>query len=128
MNDCFAAFDNGIVIRTGGDTPARTLDWNPHPAFPGVSLKHLVTGRDTDGRFSVHLVRLQPGAEIGEHVHETNWELHEVARGSGQLSLDGRSIPYHPGVAAALPENEPHTVRAGDEGLRLFATFIPALL
>ena len=128
MNDPFASLDLGTVVRPGDRIPAKDLAWNPHPAFSGVALKHLLTGADTDGRMSLHLVRLEPGAEIGEHVHEKSWELHQVAGGSGQLLLDGRTVEYHPGVAAALPENEPHAVRAGENGLRLIATFSPPLL
>lgn len=128
MNDSFASLDLGTVVRPGGHVPAEDLAWNPHPAFPGVALKHLLSGADTDGRMSLHLVRLEPGAEIGKHVHEKSWELHQVAAGSGQLLLDGRTVEYHPGVAAALPENEPHAVRAGENGLRLIATFSPPLL
>lgn len=128
MNDIFASLDLGTVVRPEGNGPAKDLAWNPNPAFPGVALKHLLTGADTSGRLSLHLVRLEPGAEIGSHVHETNWELHQVVGGSGQLLLDGRTVPYHPGVTATLPENEPHAVRAGEQGLQLIATFSPPLL
>lgn len=128
MNSIFSAFDNGRIAGPGAEAGAGDLDWNPHAAFAGVALKHLVTGRDTDGRFSAHLVRLEPGAEIGHHVHEANWELHEVAGGTGLCRLGGREIEYRPGVLAVLPENEPHSVRAGADGLCLLAKFVPALL
>ena len=128
MNDLFASLDLGTVARPGNPAQTEDLAWNQHPAFPGVALKHLLTGADTDGRMSLHLVRLEPGATIGEHVHEKSWELHQVSGGSGELLLDGRTVAYHPGVAAALPENEPHAVRAGEHGLRLIATFSPPLL
>ena len=128
MNTIFAALDAGRVAGAGIETESAGLAWNSHPSFDGVSLKHLITGRDTGGRFSAHLVRLEPGAEIGDHVHEANWELHEVAEGSGHCVLDGRRIPYEPGVAAIMPENAPHSVRAGEDGLCLLAKFVPALL
>lgn len=124
----FNTFDNGVV--TGSDQTIRTADlaWNDHPDFAGVSLKHLLTGAQTDGRFSAHLVRLAPGAEIAEHIHEASWELHEVASGSGVCLLEGRSIDYEPGVAAVMPEKAPHRVMAGEYGLCLLAKFVPALL
>jgi len=128
MHDLFTSFTAGTIAHANKDTNAETLDWNAHPSFSGVSLKHLITGADTDGRFSAHLVRLDAGAEIGDHVHPESWELHEVAGGDGYCVLDGRTIPYKPGVAAVLPENVSHKVQAGDDGLTIMAKFIPALL
>jgi quercetin dioxygenase-like cupin family protein len=128
MNDLFAAFENGTIACPGKTASACDAPWNDHAAFAGVALKHLVTGADTDGLFSVHLVRLDPDAEIGIHSHDASWELHEVAAGSGQCLLDGQAIDYAPGVAAVLPQGAPHSVRAGRDGLRLLAKFVPALL
>lgn len=127
MDILFSAFDNGVVTGPDFDTRAGDLEWLPHPVFTGVFLKHLVTGGDTDGRFSVHLVRLEPGAEIGRHVHETSWELHEVVHGSGQCRLLDRDREYRRGVVAMMPESEPHSVQAGPDGLCMFAKFVPAL-
>jgi quercetin dioxygenase-like cupin family protein len=127
MDTVFAAFDTGTVAGPDFDTVSDSLDWHPHPAFTGVALKHLVTGKDTDNRFSVHLVRLEPGAEIGHHVHKTNWELHEVVAGSGCCRLLGRVKDYRCGVVAVMPEGAGHSVHAGPDGLCLFAKFVPAL-
>ena len=104
------------------------LAWHEHPAFPGVFLKHLITGADTGGALSAHLVRVEPGAAIGEHTHETQFELHEVLEGGGECLARGRSMGYAPGVRAALPRAEAHAVRAGSGGLLLRATFAPALV
>jgi quercetin dioxygenase-like cupin family protein len=132
MNDLFSDFDCGSVARLADNAVTETLSgelsWHAHPVFAGVALKHLVTAAQTGGRFSAHLVRLEPGAEIGDHVHESSWELHEVAAGSGRCLLGGRPIDYAPGVAAVLPQDVPHSVRAGRDGLRLLAKFVPALL
>lgn len=127
MHDIFDAFAHGTVITPRSATPAETLAWNPSPAFPGVALRHLITGADSNGRFSLHQVRLDPGAEIGEHTHPGNWELHQVIHGSGTLVRADGETAYRPGSAAALPENEPHAVRAGADGLGLLAVFVPPL-
>ena len=127
MNNMFMEFDNGMVLGPDSDIGIRDLKWHPHPTFNGVVLKHLVTGRETDGRFSVHLVRLEPGAEIGRHVHEASWELHEVVAGTGLCRLREREMDYRPGAVAVMPENAPHSVHAGPDGLCLFAKFVPAL-
>jgi quercetin dioxygenase-like cupin family protein len=116
------------VTADGAAKSATDLPWRQHATFTGVALKHLVTGAETGGAFSVHLVRLEPGAEIGDHVHETSWELHEVAGGGGECVLEGNVIPYAPGSVAVMPLNAGHRVRAGKDGLRLLAKFVPALL
>jgi len=57
------------VVAHGWTVPIESLPWNPHPKFAGVSLKHLVMGKDTGGRLSLHHVRLDPGCAIGDHTH-----------------------------------------------------------
>ena len=128
MNHIFAQLENGTVFPGNDRTQAADIPWNPHPAFAGVALKHLVTGADTDGAFSAHLVRLEPGAEIGAHSHGTNWELHQVTEGSGVCDLEGADLEYRPGTSAVMPMGKTHRVRAGGEGLRILAFFAPALL
>lgn len=112
--------------RTGGVALA-AVPWAAHPSFAGVELKQLVSGAQTEGKFSYHLVRIAPGGRIGLHTHPTQLETHEVIAGSGFCLRDGQKIAYEPGVISLLPANVPHEVQAGDEGLYLFAKFIPAL-
>ena len=104
------------------------IPFTPHPSFPGVELKHLITGSETQGKFSYHLVRIAPHHSIGKHLHETQLETHEVISGSGTCLYKGNSYHYHSGVIAIFPERMPHEIRADNEGLFLFAKFIPALL
>jgi quercetin dioxygenase-like cupin family protein len=117
-----------LVMTLNGTKDAAALPWNAHPTFPGVSLKHLVTGADTGGAISCHLVRLEPGCQLKSHVHEGQWELHEVVAGSGTAGLDGRTADYLPGVMVVIPKGKSHHVTAGDGGLCLFAKFFPALV
>jgi len=128
MGNIFTALNSGRIAGLNTETDAGALEWNPHPTFAGVAMKHLMTGKDTDGRFSTHLVRLEPGAKIGDHIHEKSWELHEVADGSGVCLLNGQCIEYQPGVAAVMPESVSHSVEAGEDGLCLLAKFVPALM
>lgn len=104
------------------------LCWRPHPAFEGVALKHLVAGADTGGALSCHMVRVQPGCRLAQHVHETQGELHEVVSGSGRAEAAGATLDYAPGVVAVIPSGTPHSVTAGPDGLVLLAKFFPALL
>ncbi len=128
MTSLFDCFCHGAVACTDYDTAARDLPWNPHASFPGVALKHLVTGKDTAGAFSLHLVRVDSGCRIGEHAHAANWELHQVLEGRGLCRFAGREAAYEPGAAGVMPVGVAHSVDAGVEGLRLLAVFVPALL
>ncbi|WP_346354048.1 cupin domain-containing protein [Azotosporobacter soli] len=117
-----AVFDQVEMEKTAG------LKWHEHPSFVGVALKHLVTGKKTEGKFSSHLVRVKKGCEIGWHNHAAEWELHEVIKGEGQCRMEKRNIIYKPGVSAVIPAKLVHCVQAGEEDLYLLAKFVPALL
>ena len=124
--------ERGRVCRGGSDgvsaRPSATVGWQAHPVFEGVELKHLVTGADTGGALSCHMVRVRPGCELREHVHEGQGELHEVVSGTGRAEVAGTALDYAPGVVAIIERGTRHSVLAGDEGLVLLAKFFPALL
>lgn len=103
------------------------IPWSKHPAFEGVELKHIITSERTDGEFSHHLVRVAPNKKIGNHIHEKQLETHEVISGTGVCVNDGVELPYETGVISIFPIGVPHEVIAGDDGLYLFAKFMPAL-
>lgn len=117
-----------LVITPGSTKNAADIPWNAHPTFPGVYLKNLVTGADTGGALSCHLVRVDPGYQLKHHVHGRQWELHEVVSGSGMADLDGQTTAYLPGVVVVIPKGKTHEVTAGNDGLYLFAKFFPALV
>jgi quercetin dioxygenase-like cupin family protein len=104
------------------------LAWNPHPKFPGVALKHLVTGSDTGGLLSLHHVKVDPGCAIGDHTHTGTVEIHDVIEGDGACILEGTEIRYIPGSMGVMPADRMHRVVAGNTGLLLLATFSPPLV
>lgn len=89
--------------------------------------QNLVTAKDTDGKFSYHLVRIAPNYSIGNHTHEVQLETHEVIAGSGKCINASSAISYEPGTISIMSAGVPHEVIAGSEGLYLFAKFMPAL-
>ena len=103
------------------------IPWSKHPTFEGVELKHIITSERTDGEFSYHLVRIAPNKKIGNHIHEKQLETHEVISGTGVCVNDGVELSYEAGVISIFPIGVPHEVIAGDDGLCLFAKFMPAL-
>ncbi|MCM1179637.1 MAG: cupin domain-containing protein [Clostridium sp.] len=126
-NHVFEAFNNGSLKLPAKSVEFAAIDWAKHPTFEGVELKHIITGKDTNGQFSYHLVRIAPHKSIKNHIHETQLETHEVIAGSGVCINDGADISYEPGTISLMPAGIPHEVSAGDDGLYLFAKFMPAL-
>lgn len=120
--------NHDTIYVSGEIITAGTLAWNPHPKFAGVSLRHLVTGKETGGHMSLHHVRIEPGCAIGDHSHAGQVEIHDVLTGAGTCTLAGRGIPYTPGVVGLMPADTVHRVEAGDAGLLLLATFSPPLV
>ena len=123
--ELFARFDAGRLAGRGREFAS--LPWNGHPVFAGVALKHLVTAAESGGLFSYHLVRIDPGCAIGDHLHDPQLETHEVLAGVGECDIGGVGVAYEPGVVAIMPPRVRHEVRAGEDGLLLFAKFMPPL-
>ncbi|MDR2925290.1 MAG: cupin domain-containing protein [Azoarcus sp.] len=121
----FDAFCQGELALPGGRRAMfAERNWQAHPQFAGVALKHLLTAADTGGAFTYHLVRIEPGCAIGEHMHATQWETHEVIAGCGVCRNGGEDIAYRAGVIALIEPGARHSVTGGLEGLLLFAKFL----
>lgn len=127
MKNLFEQFNCGQLATPEIQKSFDELEWCKHPTFDGVELKHIITGADTNGEFSYHLVRIAPNKKIGNHVHQQQLETHEVIAGNGICINEGKEIPYHCGVISIMKTGKSHEVIAGDDGLYLFAKFIPAL-
>jgi len=123
-----ACLANGSVTYPERDDATGQIQWNEHPKFKGVYLKHLVRGADTQGKLSCHLVRINPNSALEDHSHEEQWELHEVMEGEGKFILGQRETLYYPGRMGIIPKGMTHKVTAGRTGLVLLAKFFPALL
>lgn len=126
-SELFKKFEQGRASGNFEDRELAEAPWVEHKNFKGVRLKHLLTSVQTNGQFSCHLVSIEAGHNIGLHQHPESAELHEIISGSGVCLTCGRELPYSSGVVVWLPAGEDHEVRAGEEGLCLFAKFIPAL-
>lgn len=118
---------NGISTFIGQEKSIAGLPWNHHPIYTGVSMKHLVAGAETVGQLSLHLVGVAPGHAIGEHMHSTQWELHQVLEGSGEAVLEGKKITYATGTVCTIPVGIKHEVFAGCDSILLLSTFSPPL-
>lgn len=121
-------FEQSRIITGKGVCTSDEIEWNRHPVFAGVSMKNLIISSDTGGRMSCHLVKIEPGCEIGGHIHEGRMELHEVAGGEGLCTIGEETFDYSEGIVSYIPENVNHSVKAGEEGLCILAKFSPALI
>ena len=119
--------EGGKLLLKDATVTFDAIPWSKHPASPGVELKHIITSESTDGQFSYHLVRIAPNKKIGNHIHKKQLETHEVISGTGVCVNDGVELLYEAGVISIFPISVPHEVIAGDDGLCLFAKFMPAL-
>lgn len=125
--EIFESFNQGVLALPTGKKHFKDVEWSKHPTFKGVELKHIVTAKETDGAFSYHLVRIAPNCSIKNHIHETQLETHEVIAGFGECVNEGATLTYEPGVISIMPAGIEHEVNAGEDGLYLFAKFMPAL-
>lgn len=121
-------FEITRAVGLTGVKETASIEWNAHPKFKGVSLKHILTGAETGGLISSHIVKIDPFCELGDHTHEGRVEIHEVVAGTGSCLINGALHRYTGGVTAVIPGNTAHSVQAGAEGLYLMAKFSPALL
>lgn len=126
-NHLFESFNTGSLKLPKYTVQFADIPWSKHPTFEGVELKHIVTAKDTHGQFSYHLVRIAPNKSIKNHIHETQLETHEIIAGSGICINKGAELSYTVGSISIIPAGIPHEVNAGEDGLYLFAKFIPAL-
>ncbi|MCM1118168.1 MAG: cupin [bacterium] len=125
--DIFERFNKGKLVLPEKEVDFGKIAWSKHPTFEGVELKHIITAKDTEGKFSYHLVRIAADCSIGNHIHETQLETHEVIGGSGSCANAGSTVLYEVGTISIMQAGAPHEVTAGPQGLYLFAKFMPAL-
>ncbi len=121
-------FEKGTISAIAGESEAENIEFNPHPKFKGVFVKHLVTGKTTDNQISCHLVKVEPFCSLDTHVHEKNLEVHEIIDGDGTFYIGGNSFQYQRDSIGVIPANVAHKVNAGENGLYILAKFTPALL
>ncbi len=121
-------FEQGVVFLPDLETEANAKPWYPHPAMEGVFLKDLVTGKETGGKFSYHLVRVWKDHEVLDHDHDTQWEYNLIVSGKGTFVIGSKEVRIAPGQSYFTPPKVHHTVSAGPEDISLLAMFIPALV
>jgi len=68
----------------------------------------------------MHDDQLEPGAVIGEHIHESSEEVYLVIEGTGMMIVDGREYPAGPGDVSVCHSGHSHGLRnSADAPMRL---------
>lgn len=73
------------------------------------------------GRVFKHMV-LQPGCEVGSHIHTGDCETVYILKGKGHCLVDGKMSPIGPGMVHFINDGEEHyMINDGEEPLEFIA-------
>jgi mannose-6-phosphate isomerase-like protein (cupin superfamily) len=102
-----------------------SAEWKPHPRFPGILVKQLLTSAD-NSLASVGRAQLPPGGVIGWHDHGEKVETVYVLAGSGTLTIGQEEFPFSARQIVAIPGGAEHTLRnTGAEPMELLTISTP---
>ncbi|MBS7643826.1 cupin domain-containing protein [Candidatus Bathyarchaeota archaeon] len=113
----------GIVLNE------KNMKWEiPEELGRDFVMKTLITGAMSDNKLTFLVCELNPGGELFEHLHETQFEIHYIVSGSGVLTVENKKFNVQAGSIAIGPPKEKHSLKnTGDETMRFLAIFSPAL-
>jgi quercetin dioxygenase-like cupin family protein len=74
--------------------------------LPGFTARFLHTEKNTIG-----FVEITAGGELPEHAH-FHTQTTQVTEGELQLTINGKTTIYTPGMIAVIPSNVPHSAKA----------------
>lgn len=96
------------------------------PAFKGGN-KSLDAKMFFDGKCRIMRGRLEAGASIGMHTHETNCEILMIIKGRGKAICEGTEEILEPGDVSFCEKGQTHTlINESKECLEFFAV-VPEL-
>ncbi|MEK7858263.1 MAG: cupin domain-containing protein [Elusimicrobiota bacterium] len=103
-----------------------TLENTPSQAI-GTLLVQSLLDKSERRPFSVHRVRMKPGASHPPLFHARMSELFLVLDGSMRAKIDGRPRRFVKGGFAYLPPGAIHEFHAGRNGVEVLAVFSPPM-
>jgi quercetin dioxygenase-like cupin family protein len=112
------------------DDPTRRLtdqDQNlPHLGLVGDTYTILVSGHDTDGKYTLIDMHVPPGGGPPPHRHDFE-EMFTVLDGAIEVTFRGETLTARAGETINVPANAPHAFRnLGDSPTRLLCLCAPA--
>ncbi len=86
-----------------------------------------LTGKDTNGQFTLIEQNNDPGVGIPPHVHENEDEVFQVLSGKVEMSIDNTTTVLQAGDLIFCPKGVPHSWRVvGDEKAKAMLSVFPA--
>ena len=65
---------------------------------------------------------LHPGASVGYHIHEGEYEVYYILQGTAKLTQDGEVYELQPGDMSVCPDGSAHGIEnCGDQDLHFIA-------
>jgi quercetin dioxygenase-like cupin family protein len=112
------------ICKTVEDIP-----WRPHPVAKGVTIKPLVTKKEDDLNVTCMLVKIPPGAEVPEHIHEEQVDILYPIRGLAEMVVEGAGqFALKPGIIVRVPRGTKHKIFNVTEELLIYDVFQPPTL
>jgi quercetin dioxygenase-like cupin family protein len=98
----------------------------PHIGLVGDTYTILVTGEDTDGKYTLIDMHVPPGGGPPPHRHDFE-EMFTVLDGEVRVTFRGQTIVARAGETINVPANAPHAfTNAGDTPSRLLCLCAPS--
>jgi len=86
-----------------------------------------LSGKDTNGKFTIVENNNPPGVGIPMHVHENEDEVFRILDGTMEFIVEGKSTILNPGDTIFLPRQVPHSFKVvGESNARAIVTIVPA--
>lgn len=78
-----------------------------------------------DGKNKILYGRLESGASIGVHTHETSSEIIYILKGSGKMLFDGEYEALSEGMCHYCPKGHTHSLINSSDGDLVFFAVVP---
>lgn len=115
---------------TGIARALRTTRYDPERSiwYQGYLMNLLITGKETNGRFSIveTLGRQDYSLLPPKHVHHNEEESFYILEGEATFYLDGEPLQGTPGTLITLPRDVPHWFTLDSDEVRWLNIVTPA--
>jgi quercetin dioxygenase-like cupin family protein len=105
----------------------KELEWVPHPSLP-IQIKPLLTQQSDRSEVTCVLVKIPPGKEIPDHLHETQEDIIFLLSGKGKMWIEGvGDFAIEKGTFIRVPKNTRHRIYDVTEEILNYDLFHPPL-
>lgn len=94
------------------------------PHFKGGE-KSMAARMYSDGKVKILKARLEPGASIGLHTHDTSCEIIFLTRGTAKVLYNGEELTLQEGQCHYCPKGDSHSLINDSEADVEFTAVVP---